>query len=95
MNTMLVWGEENNAEWEHYFLYANLNRITQHIRDGLISPWIVLNCNSGRKMLTKLNTEQIEIISTVLDPDHWNRRFKGTPGDLELVKEIIKEAKIP
>jgi hypothetical protein len=46
-------------------------------------------------MLTKLNSEQIEIISAVLDPDHWNRRFKNSPGDFELVKEIIKEARIP
>ena len=76
-------------------LYANLNRVTQHVRDGMISPWILLNCNSGRKMLTKLNSEQIEIISGILDPDHWTRRFKNCPADIELVKEIVKEAKIP
>ena len=95
MNTMLEWGSQNSAEWEHYFLYANLNRVTQNVRDGMISPWILLNCNSGRKMLTKLNSEQIEIISGILDPDHWTRRFKNCPADIELVKEIVKEAKIP
>jgi hypothetical protein len=46
-------------------------------------------------MLTKLNSEQIEIISGILDPDHWTRRFKNCPADIELVKEIVKEAKIP
>lgn len=94
-NTMFEWAEQNSAQWEHYFLYVNLNRATQHIKDGLISPWILLNCNSGKQMLTKLNNEQIEIVSGMLDPDHWMKRFKNYPGDHELVKEFIKEAKIP
>ena len=92
---MLEWAEENSAQWEHYFLYVNLNRATKHIKEGVISPWIILNCKSGRQMLTKLNNEQIEIVSPMLDPDHWSRRFKNAPGDLELVKEVIKEAKVP
>jgi hypothetical protein len=95
MTTMLEWAEENSAQWEHYFLYVNLNRATKHIKEGMISPWIILNCKSGRQMLTKLNNEQIEIVSPMLDPDHWSRRFKNAPGDLELVKEVIKEAKVP
>lgn len=95
MTTMLEWAEENSAQWEHYFLYVNLNRATKHIKEGLVSPWIILNCKSGRQMLTKLNNEQIEIVSPMLDPDHWSRRFKSSPGDLELVKEVLKEAKVP
>lgn len=95
MGTMLDWADKNQSAWEHYFLYVNLNRATKDIKDGLISPWVLLNCNSGKQLLTKLNNEQIEIISAVLDPDHWTRRFKNNPADLELVKEIIKEAKIP
>ena len=95
MGTMLDWADNNQSAWEHYFLYVNLNRATKDIKDGLISPWILLNCTSGKQLLTKLNNEQIEIISAVLDPDHWTRRFKNNPADLELIKEIIKEAKIP
>ena len=95
MTTMLEWAEENSAKWEHYFLYVNLNIATKHIKEGLVSPWIILNCKSGRQMLTKLNNEQIEIVSPMLDPDHWSRRFKSSPGDLELVKEVLKEAKVP
>jgi hypothetical protein len=95
MTTMLEWAEDNQAAWEHYFLYVNLNRATQHIKDGLISPWILLNCSSGVGLLQKLNNEQLQIITPVLDPDHWKRRFKNAPADLELVKEVIKEAKVP
>jgi len=92
--TMMDWANNNNAQWEHYFSYVNLNRATYDIKEGKISPWIILNCASGRSMLQKMNPEQIEIISAVLDPEHWGRRFKLYPADVELVKEVLKEAKV-
>jgi hypothetical protein len=45
-------------------------------------------------MLQKMNDEQLEIVGPVIDPQHWQRRFKSLPADVELVKEVIKEAKI-
>jgi len=92
--TMIDWANDNQAQWEHYFLYVNTNRATKHIKEGLISPWVLLNCSGGKSLLKKLNNEQIEIISPILDPDHWRNRFRNLPADLELVKELIKEAKI-
>jgi len=93
--TMLEWGQQNDTPFEHYFLYANLNRITHDVKEGLISPWVLLNCSSGKKALTNLNDEQIEIISTILDPDYWRATFQRKVADLELVKEVIKEGNIP
>jgi len=94
ITTMIEWANDNDAQWEHYFSYVNLNRATYDIKEGKISPWIILNCVSGRSMLQKMNPEQIEIISAVLDPEHWGRRFKLYPADVELVKEVLREAKV-
>ena len=94
IQTMMDWADANNAPWSHYFSYANLNRITHHIKEGKISPWILLNSKSGKDMLQKLNDEQLEIISTIIDPIFWKKRFKTLPADVELVRDVIKEAKI-
>lgn len=94
IKTMMDWGDANQANWEHYFSYVNLNRATHDIKEGLVSPWLVLNTKSGREMLTKMNDEQLEIISDIIDPQFWKRKFKNLPADLELVKDIVKEAKI-
>jgi len=94
IQTMIDWGEKNASPWEHYFAYVNLNRATHDIKEGLVSPWIVLNTRSGKQMLQKMNDEQLEIVGPVIDPQHWQRRFKSLPADVELVKEVIKEAKI-
>ncbi len=94
IKTMMDWADKNDAPWEHYFAYVNLNRATHDIKEGLISPWLVLNTKSGRDMLKRMNDEQLDIIGPVIDPSFWSRKFKSLPADVELIKDVIKEAKI-
>lgn len=91
---MMEWGEENNANFSHYFLYTSLNKAVHDIRNGKISPWIILNCKSGKDMLDKFNDEQMDIVAPALDVAFWIRKFKDTSADVALVKEICKEAGI-
>lgn len=94
IKTMMDWADTNSAPWEHYFQYVNLNRATHDIKEGLISPWVLLNTKSGKELLKRMNDEQLEIVGSIIDPQFWLRRFKSLPADAELVKDIIKEAKI-
>lgn len=94
IQTMMDWADKNTAQWEHYFQYVNLNRATHDIKEGLISPWILLNSKSGKLMLQRMNDEQLEIVGPVVDPQFWIKRFNALPADLELVKDLIKETKI-
>ena len=92
--TMMDWADENNSVWNHYFHYVSLNRAIYHIKDGKISPWLILNCKSGKQMMSKFNDEQLSIIYNVMDPQHWARRFKRQIGDVETVKEVVKESNL-
>jgi hypothetical protein len=94
IKTMMDWADTNSAQWEHYFAYVNLNRAAHDIKEGLISPWILLNTKSGKEMLQRMNDEQLEIVGPIIDPQFWVRRFKSLPADIELVKDVIKEARI-
>lgn len=94
LKTMMDWADDKQAQYNHYFRYTNLNRATHDIKEGHISPWILLNSKSGKNMLQNMNDEQLEIIGEVIDPIFWSKRFKTLPADVELVKEVIKEAKI-
>ena len=92
--TMIEWAEENNSSWNHYFNYISPSRAVWHIRDGKISPWLLLNCKSGKDMLGKLNDEQLGLIYNILDPKHWSIRFKRQTHDLQLVKDVVKESNL-
>jgi|TARA_R110000803_G_scaffold64149_7_gene125071 hypothetical protein len=94
IQTMMDWATEVEAPWNDYFRYCSLNRVTRDIKDGKISPWLVLNCPSGKEMLSKFTDEQLEIVYTVIEPKHWALRFRRVPADVEIVKEVAKESKL-
>ena len=94
VNTMVEWAKENNSVWNHYFNYVSLNRAVWHIKDGKISPWLVLNCKSGKEMLGKFNDEQLGLIYNIMDPQHWAVRFKRQTNDVQLVKDVAKESNL-
>lgn len=92
--TMTDWAEKNASQWNHYFKYVSLNRAVYDIKDGKISPWLVLNCDTGKQMLSRLNDEQLAIVAETLDLDYWVKRFKIYPIDLELVREFVREGNL-
>ena len=92
--TMMEWADENNSVWNHYFNYVSLNRAIYHIKDGKVSPWLILNCKSGKQMMSKFNDEQLSIIYNVMDPQHWARRFKRQTSDVQTVQEVVKESNL-
>lgn len=92
--TMQDWADEHKSVWNHYFLYVSLSRATFNIKDGKISPWLVLNCASGKEMLRKFNDEQLAAISSIMDVPFWLSKFKKLPADTELVRQVVKESNI-
>ena len=95
IQTMIEWAEDNKpAPWNHYFDHVSTNRAVWHIKDGKMSPWLILNCASGKKMLSSFNDEQLEMVYHVIEPTHWAQRFKRQPEDVELVKQVVKESNL-
>lgn len=91
---MLEWGETNNAPWNHYFLYVSTNRACYDVRDGKVSPWVILNSKHGKDMLRKFNDEQLSAVGPVIDLPFWVAKFKKHPADTELVKQVIRESNL-
>ena len=94
LQTMMEWGDISQAQFNHYFNYVNLNRAVHDIRNGKISPWLLLNCASGKKMLNNFSNEQLDLIAPAFDLPFWLKKFKQVPADIILVKEICDEAGI-
>ena len=92
--TMMDWAESQNAQWSDYFRLVNTNRAVQHIQQGKISPWLLLGCGAGKKMLKLFTDEQLQMIQRFINPEFWSNKFKGYPTDLLFVQETAKEARI-
>ena len=91
---MMDWAEKNNSLWNHYFNYVSINRAVFDIKDGKVSPWLVLNCVGGKKLLANFNDEQLSAVGATIDPEFWRKKFAKHPDDVELVKQVVKEANL-
>ena len=91
---MMAWANDHNAQWNHYFLYVSLSRACYDIKDGKISPWLVLNSSSGKDMLKKFNDEQLNAVNVIMDIPFWLNKFKRLSADVELVKQVVRESNI-
>ena len=94
VQSMMDWAEDKNSIWNHYFYYVSLNRAVWDIKDGKVSPWLILNCKSGKDMLSKFNDEQLGLVYHVINPEHWAMRFRKLPNDVQLVKDVAKESNL-
>jgi hypothetical protein len=94
INHMMKWAEEHESQWNHYFLYVSLSRAVFDVRDGKVSPWLILNSSNGKTMLKKFNDEQLAAIGAVMDIPFWLNKFKKLPADVELVKDVVKESNL-
>ncbi len=91
---MQKWAENNKSQWNHYFRYVSPNRAMFDIKDGKVSPWLVLNSSTGKTLLSNLNDIQLSAISSVIDPLVWVKRFKSNKTDLDLVKHVVKQGEL-
>lgn len=94
LQNMMDWADQNDSQFNHYFNYVNHNRAVHDILTGKISPWLILNCKSGKKMVSRFSDEQLTMIEPAFDVKFWLKKFSGVPADIALVKEICKEAGI-
>ena len=73
---------------------GGLDTTYHDLKDGKISPWILLNSPTGKALIQKFNDEQLEIVQGVLDIPFWIDKFKKKPDDISLVKSVIKDGKL-
>ena len=91
---MIAWGEQHKQEWNEYFNHVSTGRAMYDIKDGKISPWLILNSVSGKKLLANLDDVQLMAIGTTIDPQFWMQRFKKLTADVALAKQVAKESNL-
>lgn len=94
LQTMMEWADSNNANFAHYFNYVSLNRAVSDIKNGQVSPWVILNSTAGQTMINNMSDEQLDMIAPAFDVQFWKKKFREFPADVSLVREICREAGI-
>lgn len=86
------WGNEKDMRPEDVLRYGSTNRLCHAITTGKISPWVVYHSQSGQEFLSKLSSEQMQMIWHVIDPEFWQAIFDQKVADVKYVEEILDAA---
>jgi hypothetical protein len=89
---MQEWADEFQENYYDYFRKTTTNRLVKNIQHGRISPWIVYCCDSGNKLLSEFNEEQLRLVWHYIDSDFWQKKLKNYLADAELARHVLQEA---
>jgi len=92
LETAIEWSERTGNPDRDYLRYGNRNSICHDVVTGRVSAWVLYNCDSGTQFLEDLNSEQIAMIWSMIDSDHWQRQFRDYPADTEMARELLAQA---
>ena len=91
---MQKWADQNGHAFNDYFKTIHPNLALHDIANGHISPWVILNVDSGLELLGQLTDEQLAMINHLLDPQFWAIRFKRVPTEMDYVKVVLEAANL-
>jgi len=89
IDNMLDITQTENIQLGDVFRFINSNKICHLISTGHISPWVLYQSNTGKKLLSSLNETQTSLIFDYIDPEKWNIKFKREPESILEVQTVI------
>lgn len=92
--TLQEWAEQNDSEWQLFFKDIGPIELTQIIRSGNISPWVIYLSESAGRAIDQLSEEQGDMIASVIDPGVWHKIFTARHDDVGFAQEVILSAGI-
>jgi hypothetical protein len=92
--TIDTYTKDKNILFEDFFELVNTNIATEMIKSGKITPWVIYLSQTGKKLLLRLDEEQIGILEEYLDVSFWEKRFELNKHIVPVIKDMMKELNI-
>ena len=91
---LATWSNETSNAWQDYFCEVSTPRAVYDIRSAKISPWVLYLSNTGDQLLTRLSSEQVDMIKELIDPPFWMKVFETNKEEVDTIKQACKDANI-
>lgn len=85
------WSVESGHALTDFFRLIPTPLAVDFIRSGKISPWMLYATRSGQDLLARFNREELNIVSTYVDPVLWKRRINYHQKELRKLQTIFNE----
>lgn len=94
INEIMLWCEDNNANFKDFFTAVSANEASYLIKTGKISPWMLYLSSSGDELISRFNEDHSKIVGEIIDPGFWHRKFKKEEHDVIYIRDILNQAGI-
>lgn len=88
---MEEWAIKNKASISDFFRQISAPLAVRWIISGRISPWVLLNSESGRELLGRLSDEQTLLIKPALNINMWKGKFTRHIKEVADIQAVMKE----
>lgn len=88
---MQEWSIKNGQPWQSFFENVATPLAVQWIIAGRISPWVLLNCDSGKEMINKLSDEQMLLVGPSLNIKLWMGKFGRHQDAVRDIQEALRD----
>jgi hypothetical protein len=90
--TMDEWAQKNKTTMGNFFKEISANEAAFLIKRGKLSPWALYLAESGDPLMQSFNEEHVKIISGMIDPSFWHKKFKSKSDDVDFIADVLKAA---
>lgn len=88
---ILSYCDDNKIDVSDLFTIVNSPELSQWVRAGNVSPWLLFGSPKFREWLSKLDEEDRKNVMRVMDPTEWLPKLKANPNTLAKIKQIVTE----
>ena len=91
---MQEWANSKQSEMVNFFRDISAPLAVRWIISGRISPWVLLNCESGQELLGRLTDEQTLLIKNALNIKLWKGKFTRHRKEVSDIQAVLAESGI-
>lgn len=89
---MREWALKEGRDSSDFFRMISPMLATSWIRSGRISPWVLLNCDSGVALIDQLTDEQMMVTASALNIKMWKGKFSRNMEEVLDIRAALKES---
>jgi hypothetical protein len=91
---MQQWSMETGEDWTDFFRKISTTHAVLWIKSGRISPWLLFSASSASALMSRMNSEQLEIVNQAIDTNFWEHKLKRHQEDMKNIQEELSRAGI-
>jgi len=89
---IIEWCGKNNIPFKEFFFSISANEAAHLIMTGKISPWVLYLASTGENLMARFNEDHAKMISGVIEPGFWMKKFKKSDEDVEYIRTVLEQA---